>query len=234
MQATTGQYVVCKYCTSCSQQYFMLDLHPDSTKNNLPIRRGFGPTIDVMITSWCTGCWSNVVVSGVYRSTSARSNSRKHLAESSTQHYGTICSSLVSSLLTWDYYNGFTASKRVPFWLTKKATHFQSNGERSMENHYPLYYSTRSCNTHWRMIWNNGRRIEKGFRLSDKTDDCLTNLRFADDVIFFSTSLEKLREMLCEFKTSTEAVGLGIHPDKTKILSNQDKIKTKEITVDNI
>ena len=40
--------------------------------------------------------------------------------------------------------------------------------------------------------------------------------------------------MLCEFKTSTEAVGLGIHPDNTKILSNQDKEKAKEITVDNI
>ena len=40
--------------------------------------------------------------------------------------------------------------------------------------------------------------------------------------------------MLCEFKSSTEAVGLGIHPDKTKILSNQDKVKVNEITVDNI
>ena len=36
-----------------------------------------------------------------------------------------------------------------------------------------------------------------------------------------------------EFKTSTEAVDAGIHPDKTKILSNQGKEKTKEITVDN-
>ena len=36
------------------------------------------------------------------------------------------------------------------------------------------------------------------------------------------------------FKASTEAVGLGIHPDKTKILSNQDKIRAKEISVDNI
>ena len=40
--------------------------------------------------------------------------------------------------------------------------------------------------------------------------------------------------MLCEFKASTEAVGLGIHPDKTKILSNQDKVKVNETTVDNI
>ena len=45
---------------------------------------------------------------------------------------------------------------------------------------------------------------------------------------------EKLRDVLREFKTSTEAVGLGIHPDKTKILSNQDKEKAKEIMVDNI
>ena len=70
--------------------------------------------------------------------------------------------------------------------------------------------------------------------MSDKTEDCLTNLRFADDVLLFSTSLEKLRDMLCEFKTSTEAVGLWIHPDKTKILSNQDKMKSKKITIDNI
>ena len=74
---------------------------------------------------------------------------------------------------------------------------------------------------------------QKGIRLSDKIEDCLTNLRFADDVLF-STSQERLREMLCEVKASTEAVGLGIHPDKTKVLSNQDKVKAKEITVDNI
>ena len=70
--------------------------------------------------------------------------------------------------------------------------------------------------------------------MSDKIEDCLTNLRFADDVLLFSTSLEKLREISCEFKTSTEAVGLGIHPDKTKILSNDEQVKGKEITFNNI
>ena len=67
---------------------------------------------------------------------------------------------------------------------------------------------------------------QKGIILSDK-EDCLTNLRFANDVLLVSTSLEKLREMYCDFKASTEAAGLGIHPDKTKILSNQDKVKAK-------
>ena len=63
---------------------------------------------------------------------------------------------------------------------------------------------------------------------------CLTKLRFADDVLLFSTSLSKLREMSCEFNWSTEKVGLEIHPSKTKIHSNQDARKQKEITVDNI
>ena len=36
---------------------------------------------------------------------------------------------------------------------------------------------------------------------------------------------------LRDFKRSTEAVGLGIHPDKTKISSNR---KEKEVTIDNI
>ena len=40
--------------------------------------------------------------------------------------------------------------------------------------------------------------------------------------------------MSCEFKRSTEKVGLEIHPSKTNVLSNQDVKKQKEITVDNI
>ena len=90
-----------------------------------------------------------------------------------------------------------------------------------------LQYSLESDLKQW-------QEKRKGIRLSDKAEDCLTNLRFADDVLLFSTSLQKLHEMFCEFKTSMEAVRLFIHPDKTKILSNQDKIKAKEITVDNI
>ena len=75
---------------------------------------------------------------------------------------------------------------------------------------------------------------QKDIRLSDKNEDCLTNLRFADDMLLFSTSLNKLEEMFCDFKRSTEAVGLGIHPSKTKILSNQMKVKKNEVTIDNI
>ena len=71
-----------------------------------------------------------------------------------------------------------------------------------------------------------------GVYLSDHDHDCLTNLRFADDVMLFATSKEQIRKMLCEFKKATEKVGLRIHPEKTKILSNQSTINsdTKKVS----
>ena len=76
-----------------------------------------------------------------------------------------------------------------------------------------------------------------GFYLSDHDHDCLTNLRFPDDVMLLATSKEQMREMLCEFKKCTERVGLRIHPDKTKILSNQSTINSdtkKHLEVDDM
>ena len=65
-----------------------------------------------------------------------------------------------------------------------------------------------------------------GIYLSDHDRDCLTNLRFADDVMLFASSKEQIRKMMCDFKKATEKVGLRIHPDKTKILSNQSTINS--------
>ena len=50
------------------------------------------------------------------------------------------------------------------------------------------------------------KRKGVGTYLSDHDHDCLTNLRFADDVLLFATSKEQLRKMLCEFKKCTETV----------------------------
>ena len=70
-----------------------------------------------------------------------------------------------------------------------------------------------------------------GIYLSDNDHDCLTNMRFADDVLLFERTTPK---MLCEIKRSTEKVGLMIHPGKTKILSNQSSDTRKEIEIDDI
>ena len=40
--------------------------------------------------------------------------------------------------------------------------------------------------------------------------------------------------MLCDFKRSTEKVGLTIHPEKTRNLSNQTSSKKQEVTISNI
>ena len=82
------------------------------------------------------------------------------------------------------------------------------------------------------------RKKGMGIYLSDHDHDCLTNLRFADDVILFTSSKEQIWKMLCGFKNATEKVGLRIHPDKTKILSNQSTInsdtKKKHLEVDDM
>ena len=68
----------------------------------------------------------------------------------------------------------------------------------------------------------------------DNDHDCLTNMRFADDVFQFASSKEQLQKILCDFKHSTEKVRLKIHPGKTKILSNQSSNSRKEFEIDNI
>ena len=66
-----------------------------------------------------------------------------------------------------------------------------------------------------------------GIYLSNQERDCLTNLRFADDVMLFATSRGQIRNMMCEFKDATEKVGLRIHPAKTKILSNESNMNSE-------
>ena len=65
-----------------------------------------------------------------------------------------------------------------------------------------------------------------GLYLSDQERDYLTNLRFSDDVMLFATSKGQIQNMMCEFKEATEKVGLKIHPDKTKILSNESSMNS--------
>ena len=69
-----------------------------------------------------------------------------------------------------------------------------------------------------------------GICLGDLQAGCLSSLRIADDVLLFSTSLEQFRSMMCDFKKSTESVGLRIHPDKTKFLRERAKYLGQTIT----
>jgi hypothetical protein len=59
-----------------------------------------------------------------------------------------------------------------------------------------------------------------GIQIGATCDCCLTNLRFADDVLLFAHTLPQLQNMLSIFATTAASCGLLLHPDKTKILAN--------------
>ena len=78
-----------------------------------------------------------------------------------------------------------------------------------------------------------------GIYLSDHDHGCLTNLRFADDVLLFATSKEQLQKLCCATSRKVlKKVGLRIiHPEETKILSNQCSLCSdtkKEMQIDDI
>ena len=57
------------------------------------------------------------------------------------------------------------------------------------------------------MTFHAGKRKKgMGICLGDCGLNCLTNLRFADDVLLFATTKEQLQKMKCDFKHDTEKV----------------------------
>ena len=70
------------------------------------------------------------------------------------------------------------------------------------------------------------RRLGYGVCLDSATNH-LTDLRFADDVILFATSLRQIKSMLTGVHTEAAKTGLELHPDKTKIMHNQQHRKPR-------
>eukprot|EP00959_Pyramimonas_sp_CCMP1952_P344017 7205627-Pyramimonas_sp.AAC.1 len=59
-----------------------------------------------------------------------------------------------------------------------------------------------------------------GICLETHTNDRLTNLRFADDILLVAGTLDQVKTMLGDLSIEAEKVGLCLHPDKTNILHN--------------
>ena len=73
-----------------------------------------------------------------------------------------------------------------------------------------------------------------GINLGDEKRDCISNLRVADDVLMMANSLKPLKRMMTDFKKCTEAQGFEIHPDNTKLVTNEKPNRLKEIELDGI
>ena len=61
----------------------------------------------------------------------------------------------------------------------------------------------------------------RGLGLNIGIEENLTNLRFADDVLLVTSSLEDLKTMLSDLQHAAGTIGLEIHYGKTKILANE-------------
>ena len=68
-----------------------------------------------------------------------------------------------------------------------------------------------------------------GIYLSDDDHDCLTNLRFADDVLLFASSEERLQKLLCEFKRITFKSGTQDSPRKDENSQQPKQPKKKKL-----
>ena len=68
------------------------------------------------------------------------------------------------------------------------------------------------------------RETGMGLRLGDQQADCFSNLRLADDVFLFSTSLEQLRRMMSDLKKHTES-GDENPPGQGKISTTKDQTR---------
>lgn len=53
---------------------------------------------------------------------------------------------------------------------------------------------------------------------------CLSNLRFADDIVLFSETAVQLEKMVCELLKVSQEIGLELNAKKTKIMTNSIKI----------
>ena len=68
------------------------------------------------------------------------------------------------------------------------------------------------------------KKKEMGIYLSDHDHDCLTNLRFADDVLLFASSKKKqLNNRLCEFKKRRKF--LATKDIKIEILTRGESVR---------
>ena len=76
---------------------------------------------------------------------------------------------------------------------------------------------------------------QHGIRLGHTNITRLTNLRFADDVLLFATTLPQLTKMLNDLHEVAGRCGLELHPDKTVIMCNLSERRgrqaTKSVTV---
>ena len=221
----------CQRCTNCSRQYCTADYIHDSTKYKRKISRDSEAHTRQQIILRRTEWLNRNATSGEPKWGQRQSTSRRHSTPSHTNQFGTPSNPAVSNMPTSASWRSCTETRKHQYWQTKKATCSRSRKEPNRVIVCQACSSTWFYRKHWKTTFRAGKRKCMEIYLSDNDHDCLTNMRFADDMLLFASFKEQLQKKI---KRSTEKVGLRIHPGKTKILRNQSSNTRKEIEVDNI
>ena len=149
--------------------------------------------------------------------------------QSHTTQFGTPSNPAVSNMITSTLWKDYSKTKKDTVMIDEESMFEIKNGTKQDD---PL--SSLLFNTVLQMALRDdlpGWQKKRGLCicLGDNDHDCLTSMRFADGVLLFASSEEQLQNMLCDFKRSTEKVGLRIHPGKTIILSNESSNIRKKV-----
>ena len=186
MQATRGHFAACQYYTNCSLLYFMHVSLPPCTKSNLLTKVDFWPnhrTDDHLM---------------VYR-----------VLEQRCREWG-----VPLYISTIDFTKAFDRIKHSALWNSlhyygvkpayvrlRQRLHSQQEGTVLTDEEsdkFPIKRGTKQGDPLFSLLFNTVLQFllendlkrwqekQKGIKLSDKKEDCLTNLRFADDVLLFS------------------------------------------------
>ena len=67
-----------------------------------------------------------------------------------------------------------------------------------------------------------------GIYVSDRDHDCLTNLRFADEVVLFATSEGRFQKMMYEFKELKKWGSGSTHERRKFLASKAAKVRTRK------
>ena len=104
---------------------------------------------------------------------------------SSLQHYGVEPTYVRLLQILYSHQEGTVVTDKESDMFPSKGETKQGDPLSSLLFNPVLQFSLECDLKRW-------QAKQKGIRLSDKKEDCLTNFRFADDVLLFSTSPEKL------------------------------------------
>ena len=178
----TGKFVVYQFCTSCSLRYFMLDLPLICTEYSPPDQAGFRPKhrcedhlmVYRVLEQRCRE-WGVPLYISTIDFTKAFDSIKHSALWRSLRFYGVKPAyvRLLQRLFSQQEGTVLTDKESSVFSI-KKGTK-QGDPLSSLLFNTVLQYSSEEDLKRW-------QEMRKGIRLSDATEDCLTNLRFADDV----------------------------------------------------